>query len=204
VSRLPEVGARVGVKVHEWNAHLASTLEELGAGVVAIALPSDSRADYDLPKGIALDLEWVTPRGLMRVRGHSAGPRSWGSPAIMVELAGDPQVFQRRDYVRASTVVDVVASRNGSFADAVKGCTIDVSGGGLQATLPELRADVDDRLAVEIVLPEEEPIRAEARVIRKAADDTFSVVFEQIEPKEQERLIRFVFQKLRAAAGKAA
>jgi hypothetical protein len=194
----------VGVTVHEWNAHLASTLEEVGAGVVAIALPSDGRAEYDLPKGIALDLEWVTPRGLMRVRGHSAGARAGGAQGIAVELADEPQVFQRRDYVRASATVDVIAHRVAAFADPVAGSTIDVSGGGLQDALPGLRAEVDDRVEIEIAIPEEQPVRAEARVIRKATDDVFSLAFEQIEAKEQERLIRFVFQKLRGAAGKAA
>jgi hypothetical protein len=204
VNRLPDIGARVGVKVHEWNAHLASTLEEVGVGGVAIALPSDGKAEYDLPQGISLDVEWVTPRGLMRVRGRSAGPRSNGLPGVAVELAGEPEIFQRRDFVRAATVVEVLAHRVGAFADPVQGNTIDVSGGGLQAALPGLRAGVDDRLEIELALPEEEPIRAEARVIRSSADHLFSLVFEQIEPKEQERLIRFVFQKLRGAAGKAA
>ena len=85
-----------------------------------------------------------------------------------------------------------------------EGTTIDVSGGGCQASLPGLRVEVDDRLTLELVLPEEAPIEVEARVIRCVGDDVFSLVFETIDAKEQERLIRFVFAKLRGAAGKAA
>jgi c-di-GMP-binding flagellar brake protein YcgR len=204
MSRLPEVGALVGVKVHEWNAHLASKVEELGAGVLGIAHPSDGRSEYDLPKGITVDIEWVTPRGLMRVRGQSGGPRPGDAlRVLLIELAGDPQVFQRRDYVRASAAVDVVVtSRFGG--EPIKGITLDVSGGGVQARLPGLSADVDTRLELELMLPEERSIVAEARVTRRATAEQYSLVFEQIEPKEQERLIRFVFQRLRGGAGKAA
>jgi hypothetical protein len=202
MSRLPEVGARIGVKVHEWNAVLVSKIEEHGAGVLAIALPSDGRAEYDLPKGIAVDLEWVSPRGLMRVRGHSGGPWAGDVSGLSVELAGDPQVFQRRDYVRAYTVTDIHVTRRFG-GEPIDGLTIDLSGGGVQANVPGLSADIDDRFEIEIMLPEEELIVAEARVTRRATADIYSFAFDQIEPKQQERLIRFVFQKLRSA-GKAA
>lgn len=199
MSRMPEVGARVGVKVHEWNALLVSKVEEIGAGVVVIALPSDGRSDYDLPKGITVDLEWVSPRGLMRARGSSGGQRAGeAAPTIVVELAGDPQVFQRRDYVRANAAVELVVRRAG-FDQSLEGMTMDVSGGGVQASIPGCGVDVDDRLEVELLLPEEDSIVADARVIRRN-DDVFSLVFETIEPKEQERLIRFVFARLRGAA----
>lgn len=204
MSRLPEVNQRIGVLVHEWNARLASRIEESGVGVVSIALPSDGKADFDLPRGIAVDLEWVTPRGLMRVSGRSAGHAATAVPAISVELSGEPEVFQRRDYVRANTVVDIVATPKDGLSMPVNGLTVDLSGGGVQANLPGLTLEVGDHLRVDIDLPEEEPIEAEARVTRLASEHTFCLAFEQIDAKEQERLIRFVFQRLRNAAGKAA
>lgn len=203
MSRMPEVGVRVGVKVHEWNALLVSKVEEVGAGVVVIALPSDGRSEYDLPKGITVDLEWASPRVLMRVRGSSGGQRAGdGVPTIAVELAADPQVFQRRDYVRANAAVQLVVRRAG-FDNSLEGMTIDVSGGGVQASIPGCGVGVDDRLEIELLLPEESSIVADVRVIRRNGE-VFSLVFETIEPKEQERLIRFVFARLRGAAGKAA
>jgi hypothetical protein len=204
VSRLPEAGARVGVKVHEWNAYLASTLEEVGAGVAAIAVPSDGRCDHDLPRGIALDLEWVTLRGLMRVRATAAGPRPDGAPGVLLALSGEPRLFERRDYVRANAAVDVRATLPGAPRDPVDGLTIDLSGGGCLAALPALRLEVDDRLALELRLPGEAPVGVDARVIRALGEDVFSLAFEAVRAHDQERLIRFVFAKLRGAAGRAA
>src|SRR3954447_22396109 len=129
MARLPEKGTRLGVKVHEWNAHLASSVAELGAGVIVVEPPADATSQYDLPDGIAIDLEWVTPRGLLRVAGRSAGRAPQG-PGVVVELTGEAEVFQRRDYVRANVGIDILASANNR---AFEGSTIDLSGGGLQA-----------------------------------------------------------------------
>jgi hypothetical protein len=43
VNREPEVGGRIGVDVDEWNGLLVSKVEEVGAGLVVIAPPSDGR-----------------------------------------------------------------------------------------------------------------------------------------------------------------
>jgi c-di-GMP-binding flagellar brake protein YcgR len=45
-------------------------------------------------------------------------------------------------------------------------------------------------------------VASQATLIRPASPGLYSLTFEAIEPKEQERLIRFVFATLRAAAGK--
>jgi hypothetical protein len=201
MTRLPDTGQRLGVLVHEWNARLVSSVEEAGAGVLTIALPSDGSSQFDLPAGAGVTLEWASPRGLMRVGGRSGGR---AGDAIPVELSGSPEVFQRRDYVRASTGVDVVVTPADGLTMPARGTTVDVSGGGMQAHLPGLGIDVDDRVSVELDLPEEDPVLAEARVTRRPAAETFCFAFEQIDARDQERLIKFVFQRLRGAGGKAA
>lgn len=202
MSRLPDPGQRVGVHVPEWNARLVSEVLAAGVGTVAIAFPSDGRSAFGLPAGIALALEWVNPRGLVRVEGRSGG-HDEGS-GVQIQLSGSPEVVQRRDYVRANTVVDVVVTPLDGLTMPARGLTIDVSGGGLQASLPGLDVDVEDRVRIELDLPDEPGVEAEARVTRVPGSDTFCFVFEQIDPREQERLIKFVFQRLRGSTGKAA
>jgi hypothetical protein len=202
VSRLPDSGQRLGVLVHEWNARLVSSVAESGVGTLSIAFPSDGSSEFDLPAGVAVTLEWASPRGLVRVEGRSAGRGAANSVAIGVE--GVPEVFQRRDYVRATTGIEVVATPKDGLTMPASGTTVDVSGGGMQAQLPGLAIDVDDRVTVALSIPDEEPILADARVTRLSAANTFSFAFEQIDAREQERLIKFVFQALRGASGKAA
>jgi c-di-GMP-binding flagellar brake protein YcgR len=202
VSRLPEAGQRLGIHVPEWNARLVSEVLDAGVGTLTIAFPSDGRSDFDLPAGVALALEWVNPRGLVRVEGRSVG-RSDGS-GVVVRLSGAPEVVQRRDYVRANTVADLVVTPVDGLTMPATGVTIDISGGGLQASLPGLNVGVDDRVRLELEIPEETAVEADARVTRVPTPHTFCFIFEQIDPREQERLIKFVFQRLRGSTGKAA
>jgi hypothetical protein len=202
VSRLPDAGQRLGVLVHEWNARLVSKVDAVGPDTLTIGFPSDGSSEFDLPCGVALALEWASPRGLVRVSGRSAGRA--GDAGISIRLEGTPEVFQRRDYVRASTAVDVVATPRDGLTMPAPGTTVDISGGGMQAHLPGLAIEVDDRVSVELTIPEEEPVLAEARVTRVVDRETFCFAFEQIDPREQERLIKYVFQALRGASGKAA
>lgn len=201
MSRLPDVGQRVGVLVQEWNARLVSQVAAVAGDGLTIAFPSDGKSDFDVPSGASVTLEWVTPRGLMRAAGRSAGHDGAG---VGIRLTGDPEVFQRRDYVRANTAVEVVAKPLDGLTMPARGTSVDLSGGGVQVTLPGLGLDVDDRADLEIDLPEEDPIGAAARVTRRPSGDTYCFSFEHIDPKDQERLIKFVFQRLRGTSGKAA
>jgi hypothetical protein len=201
MSRLPAPGQRLGVLVHEWNARLVSEVEAETGDALTIAFPSDGSGDFDLPAGMTITVEWASPRGLMRVDGRSGGR---GAVGIAVELTTKPEVFQRRDYVRANTAVDVVVTPADGLTMPATGTTVDLSGGGMQAHLPGLELDVDDRASIEIDVPEEDSVLAEARVTRRPDSETFCFAFEQIDAREQERLIKFVFQRLRGAAGQAA
>jgi c-di-GMP-binding flagellar brake protein YcgR len=103
---------------------------------------------------------------------------------------------QERGYVRVKAALKVTAvDREGR---AAAGQTIEISGNGalISLNLNQLRLEAGNRLQLLISLPER-PIIVDANVLRSLDTDVYPVEFERIDNEERERLIAFVFERLR-------
>ncbi|MEZ5101918.1 MAG: PilZ domain-containing protein [Thermoleophilia bacterium] len=197
MSLLPEPNQHIAVFVHDWETELASRVEDSAPGHVHIAFPSDGLATFVVPNGQVVDLAWTTGRGPARVQGVVTGRVPGRVPLLTIELASDPVVQQRREHVRASAFLDLDIAPP-ELWKPVQGITLDVSGGGVRAHLPaDLELDASTRLTLHV--PDDAPIAMLARVVRRADDDSLGMQFELIAPPDRERLIRFVFARLRNA-----
>lgn len=119
-------------------------------------------ADTLMPCGVAATpaaLEWRTTDGLVRREGalHHDGD------SLVLAVAKDAVVMQRRQYTRVSVAVEVEVAGGGG---QVVTRTVDLSEGGM---LLERAGDlsVDDRIEVAISLPAQAPVTATA-VVRRA------------------------------------
>lgn len=197
MSLLPEPNQHVAVFVRDWETELASRVEDSAPGRVQIAFPTDGLATFVVPNGQVVDLGWTTSRGPARVEGVVTARVPGRVPLLTVELAGDPVVQQRREHVRASAFLDLDVAPPALWKP-VQGITLDVSGGGVRAHLPaELELEVATRLTLHV--PDDAPIPLMARAVRRAEDESLGMQFELIAPPDRERLIRFVFARLRNA-----
>jgi hypothetical protein len=141
-----------------------------------------------------LVLEYTSAHGLVRLRGDAVLEER---DLLRFTAAAPPEVVQRREFVRVEGAQRVVLDRAGD-GGAVKTHAIDVSGGGMLLSAAD-GLEVDARIRFRLELDGELPIEGRARVVRADSGEQRAVVFEQIAESDRQRLIRFVFDRQRAA-----
>jgi c-di-GMP-binding flagellar brake protein YcgR len=140
-------------------------------------------------------LEYVTARGLVTMHGQAVLQER---DLVRFNAVADPEVLQRRDYVRvqAPQVVTLGADLAG---EPLSTYTVDLSGGGMLLTAVEgLKPGTEVRFRMALG-DDEAPIEGAGRVVRVSDDGKLALVFEQISTVERQRLIRFVFGCMREA-----
>jgi c-di-GMP-binding flagellar brake protein YcgR len=219
VIALPNIYQSIGVYVVDWEVELRSRIEDASDGSLTIAMPSDGRSERPLPRGASVYLDWISDRGVVRVRGVVSEFVQIPIPALQIVIAGESEIHQRRNYVRASANLTVSAAplrERDADADAdaeleaelepwtVSGTTFDLSGGGMRVRFHGYEAEIGDRLRFEVVLPDETVIRVIGTITRRPLPEVYCVQFDEIDQRAQERVVRLVFERLRVLAGRTA
>jgi hypothetical protein len=139
-------------------------------------------------------LEYTSAHGLVRLRGDAVLEQR---DLLRFTASQTPEIVQRREFVRVEGAqrVEVEPHRD---AGAVKSHAIDVSGGGMLLSGAEGLA-LNAQIRFRLELDDELPIEGMARVVRADGTEHRAVVFEEIDEADRQRLIRFVFDRQRAA-----
>jgi PilZ domain len=148
-----------------------------------------------------LTLESTAGRGIVR----TPGAAELLEPNLLRFVFDEtPELVQRREFVRVTVakrvVLESVEDEGEVLAD---GLTVDISGGGMLVQLPraaELPANTDVYFTLYLGLTEyDDQVSGTAKVIRKLAGNRAAIDFSGIDQREQERLIRYVFERQRIA-----
>jgi hypothetical protein len=140
------------------------------------------------------EVEYNSLRGVVRLHGQAVFE---DHGVVRFEAQGDPEVMQRRSFVRVHTPQAVTLRTVDGAKQSVH--TIDLSGGGMLITEAD-GLDPDEPVRFSMYLGDREPgVAGVARVVRIAGDDRCALVFEQIDESDRQRLIRFVFDLMRNA-----
>lgn len=142
----------------------------------------------------AAELEYTSLRGVVRLHGEAVFE---DRALVRFDATGDPEVMQRRSFVRVHTPQAVTLETADGTEQWVH--TIDLSGGGMLISgAGEL--EPDQPVHFTITVGDGQPaIAGVARVVRISGEDRRALVFEQIEESDRQRLIRFVFGCMRTA-----
>jgi hypothetical protein len=143
-------------------------------------------------------LEYTSLRGIIRLHGEACFE---DVSVARFRAEGEPEVIQRRAYVRVHTPQEVTLGP--AFAGRpLHAHTIDISGGGmLLAGVSSVC--VGDPISFELRLGcDPSPVQGVARVVRIDPDERRAVAFQRIDEGDRQRLIRFVFECLRNARAK--
>jgi hypothetical protein len=179
---------RGGELVGPWRLHVLALLGGWKPAAGVLELPRDGGGLIRLPARLGL------VDGSLLLQAGRSGPPSGPLPS---EAGG-----QRRGNVRGELHLPVRAAAVDARGEAalqgqvLVGYTLDVSAGGARLDLPDLRRDVSDgiRLYVEIELPEEDLAPAVVTVVRHEPGGWAQVRFDDIAPRDRERLVRLVFE----------
>lgn len=140
------------------------------------------------------ELEYTSVRGVVRLHGEAMfEDRS----LIRFRAHGEPEVMQRRSFVRVHTPKAVTLSSGAAGERWVH--TVDLSGGGMLLAGAEV-LQPDETVRFTMALGDNQPpVEGLARVVRIREDEKRALVFEQIAENDRQRLIRYVFECMRTA-----
>ena len=165
---------------------------EPGAVVVALTVP-DNRVGRLV--GREVSVEATTGRGIQRFTGTL---QSAGGERYKVVVIGEAERIQRREWARVDCVVPVKVlpiSEPGGGATV----TSNVSGGGcLVRDIWNLPLGTDVRVELEVE-PGGTPVLALGRVVRAADTEHKGVRFDDLAREDEDRLIKFIRDRERAA-----
>jgi PilZ domain len=172
---------------------IPGTVDAVGDRAVTVVLTvRDDRFKRLLGHDIAVEIS--SGRGIYKHGGKLKGDREG---TLSIELTGEVERIQRREFVR----VDAHVTVNVRGVDQPLGgetVTLDISGRGLRISDPwSLPLGLDVR--VELLLPDGEPVKAFGRVVRAAAEDEKGISIDDLPRPDEDRLIRFIRERERQA-----
>jgi hypothetical protein len=194
------VGGKEG-KLTTSGGQIPVRVFERGGDLLMLVLMLDAGDELEQEPVEPLSVEYVSPRGLVRFRGSAVLE---GRDLVRFHVSADPEVTQRREFVRVTSVHEVVlVGEDGRVGgDRITAHAIDISGGGMLLSGPDA-LEVDSTIRFSLHLGNgDAPIEGRARVVRAAGDGQRGLVFERISRDERQRLIHFVFECQRAALAK--
>jgi c-di-GMP-binding flagellar brake protein YcgR len=201
------VGGKEG-KLTTSSGQIPVRVFERGGDQLMLVLMLDAADELEQESAESLSVEYVSPRGLVRFHGEAVLE---DRDLIRFHVSADPELTQRREFVRVTSVHQVLLGVEGRAVSAVSGGAggdqinahaIDISGGGMLLGGPDA-LELDARVRFSLHLGNgEPPIEGRARVVRAAGEGRQGLVFEQISQDERQRLIHFVFECQREALAK--
>lgn len=146
-----------------------------------------------------LTLESAGTRGVVRTPGTAELVES---NLLRFVPEDSMELVQRREFVRVTAAKRVVLENEDGDVLA-QGLTSDISGGGMLVQLPrsaDITVDTVIFFSLSLGLTDyDDQVNGTARILRRTDENRVALEFEHISRRDQERLIRFVFERQRAA-----
>jgi c-di-GMP-binding flagellar brake protein YcgR len=176
---------------------LPATVErsEPGGLVVVLAVADNRVARLS---GQEVAVEATTARGIQRFTG--ALQLTPNRPELLrVAIEREGERIQRREWARVEAVVPITVIVIEDSSAGGRTNTLNVSGGGVLISDPwRLALGIDVRVEIEPA-PDSPPIRALGRVVREAATDQKGIRIDDMSREDEDRLIKFIRERERAA-----
>jgi c-di-GMP-binding flagellar brake protein YcgR len=188
-------GAHVSLHLPHVGA-LPARVEAAEPGVLVVVLAVKDARVVRLD-GAEVSVEATTGRGIQRFAG-TLQLTDGSSEVLRILLLGEAERIQRREWARIEAVVAVSVL---GIDEEVGGetHTLNVSGGGILITdLWSLPLGLDVRIELEVE-PGAPRVRALGRVVREPSPDRKGVRIDDLSREDEERLVRFVRERERAA-----
>jgi hypothetical protein len=153
--------------------------------------------DVRLP-GLDATLEFIDHRGIHRVRGR-LDAHGGESDVVRMTVIGEVEFIQRREYVRVDAHAPVdVTLEDRAEVEPIGTTTVNVSASGVLLAGPSI-LQIGELISIVLDVGEDEPVRCKCRVVRETQEGFKGAHISEIDENEQERLIRYVFQRQREA-----
>lgn len=200
---IPNKKVTIRVNDGDYQGYYSSRIEEVLEDKLVLGLPFIGTVPIPIRIGERVSIFSPTKDAVYRVDGEVIKRQLDPVPLLYVTIVGNVLRVQRRNFVRVPIVLNVtfkIKDDERIYTTYTK----DISGGGVKIILPE-PLKVRDVIQMRIeLLPPEGPIDCEARVVwidkeerqvenRREEIICAGVEFTNIENRDRDRLIRFLF-----------
>jgi hypothetical protein len=191
------VGGTEGKLTTSEGSHIPVRVFERGDFLMLVLMLDDGE-ELTHDEVAPLELEYVSARGVIRFRGQAVLQER---DLVRFEIAAEPEVIQRREFVRVPSLQDVVVGDEPT-GRKIGTKAIDLSGGGMLLSRAD-SLELDSVVRFNLHLgPGAGAIEGCARVVRTDEEGRRALVFQEISRADRERLIHFVFARQRDALAK--
>lgn len=146
-----------------------------------------------------LMLESTGARGVVRTPGNA---ELIEANLLRFVLESSVELVQRREFVRVIAAKRLVLEDEDG-EEIAEGLTVDISGGGMLVQLPRsAEVPLNTTLFFSLFLgltDYDDQVNGTVQIVRRSDDNQVALEFEHISHRDQERLIRFVFERQRVA-----
>lgn len=191
------------MKAFEPGAHVVLHLPSLGRLPARIESSGDGRLELALfvrpetpipwLESKKAEVECVGRRGIYRVTGTVWADGGLRDAAVTLELDGEPELTQRRDFVRVDATMPVTVWSDAGVVDTF---ATNVSGGGFCVAGPASLA-IDDLITFALRLPDDRRVEGRAKVVRDGERGMKGCAIEEVDEVGRELLVRFTFDRQR-------
>jgi hypothetical protein len=193
---LLDKGEQVSVVLPHIGSLPATVESSAGAAVTVVLAVADDRVKR--LNGADVAIEKTSGRGIQRFNGTLAVAGKAGE-LLTVTLEGEAERVQRRSFVRMPAILAIKVISLEKGVKAGETTTVNVSGNGVLIK-DKWRLPMGIDVRIELMLePGGEPMRALGRVVRYSSDVEKGIRIESIAATDEDRLIKFIRERERAA-----
>jgi c-di-GMP-binding flagellar brake protein YcgR len=193
---LPEEGQEVFV-VAPSGATIHAVVKGSGAPATELVFPDNTNDPIAVLAGGHVAIQYTNRRGVCRIDG--VGHKTTGAGVLRVDHKGKVQLIQRREFVRVDAMVRVTYEPLGPSGWTAETTTTNVSAGGFMVSGREgLR--IDEVMSFNVELDGDTKDAGVLSVLGRVVRETnggLGVRIENIDERERERLVRWVFARER-------
>ncbi|MEN6350190.1 MAG: flagellar brake domain-containing protein [Syntrophomonas sp.] len=176
----------------------ASRIEDMGKNWIMVAAPYRKGAAVPVHPGTEVQIRVGKEGSYYLFHTRLLARQKGRQPMLQLSEPFKITKIQMRSWVRVPASLPVCYKMAGYEMDFYEANTADISGGGVLILLTH-PVDKDTLLDLEVKLPGE-PLKTKGLVTRCIEQNKFyqiGISFQDLEPKEQESVVAYVFQKQR-------
>ena len=187
-----EPGAHVVLSLPSLG-RLPARIESSGDGLLELALFVRPETPIPWLESKEAEVECVGSRGIYRVTGIVSAEGGLRDAAVTLRVDGEPELTQRRDFVRVEATMPVAVLTAGGVVDTF---ATNLSGNGFCVAGPA-SLEVGDLIGFALRLPGDQRVEGKARVAREGERGMKGCAIEEIDEAGREVLVRFTFDRQR-------
>lgn len=186
--------------------YLPSRIEEIHGDYWYISMPMRRGVYITLRIGQQIKIQLKYKNGLYGAYVTVVDRRRGHIPVLIINKPQElVRMNQKRTFVRLEAAIPVAFKSivNKQKSEAFSGITGDISAGGMLLFTP-VAMDKDQKLELEIKLPDTEPVFCKAHVVRvlaqakqEGANSKYAIEYDDLNEFQQDRIFKFIFHKQR-------